>query len=110
MDKIVVLDFGSQYSHLICRRIREFSVYAELVPFDLSLEDLKKINPKGIIFAGGPASVYNSDSPRPQKGIFDLPPRGSSPPSSAGWRGAPRSRSGRRGSAAPGRPGEPAPG
>ncbi|HMK32361.1 MAG TPA: glutamine-hydrolyzing GMP synthase [Nitrosopumilaceae archaeon] len=72
MDKIVVLDFGSQYSHLICRRIREFSVYAELVPFDISLEELKKINPKGIIFSGGPASVYNSDSPKPKIGIFEV--------------------------------------
>jgi len=72
MDKIIVLDFGSQYSHLICRRIREFSVYAELVPFDISLEELKKINPKGVIFAGGPASVYNKNSPKPQNGIFDL--------------------------------------
>ena len=72
MDKIVVIDFGSQYSHLICRRIREFSVYAELVPFDISLEKLKKINPKGLIFSGGPASVYNSDSPKPKSGIFDL--------------------------------------
>ena len=72
MDKIVVLDFGSQYSHLICRRIREFSVYAELVPFDISLEELKKLNPKGIIFSGGPASVYNNDSPKPKTDIFDI--------------------------------------
>jgi GMP synthase (glutamine-hydrolysing) len=72
MDKIVVLDFGSQYSHLICRRIREFFVYAELVPFDISLEELKKLNPKGIIFSGGPASVYNNDSPKPKTGIFDI--------------------------------------
>ena len=72
MDKIVVLDFGSQYSHLICRRIREFSVYAELVPFDISIEELKQKNPKGIIFSGGPSSVYNSDAPLPQKEIFDM--------------------------------------
>ena len=72
MDKIVVLDFGSQYSHLICRRIREFSVYAELVPYDISLEELKKHNPKGIIFSGGPSSVYSSDAPTPAKGIFDI--------------------------------------
>ena len=72
MDKIVVLDFGSQYSHLICRRIRDFSVYAERVPFDIQLEELKKMNPKGIVFSGGPASVYNTDSPRPRNGIFDL--------------------------------------
>ena len=71
MDKIIVLDFGSQYSHLICRRIREFSVYAELVPFDISMEEIKQKNPKGIIFSGGPSSVYNSDAPIPQKEIFD---------------------------------------
>ena len=72
MDKILVLDFGSQYSHLICRRIREFSVYAELVPFDISIEELQKHNPKGIIFSGGPSSVYNSDAPVPENKIFDM--------------------------------------
>ena len=72
MDKIVVLDFGSQYSHLICRRIRDFSVYAELVPFDISLENLTKLNPKGIIFSGGPSSVYDSGAPMPDKKIFQL--------------------------------------
>ena len=72
MDKIVVLDFGSQYSHLICRRIREFSVYAELVPFDISYEELLKHKPKGIIFSGGPSSVYNSDAPIPEDKIFEM--------------------------------------
>ena len=72
MDKIVVLDFGSQYSHLICRRIREFSVYAELVPFDISYEELQKLNPKGIIFSGGPSGVYNSDAPVRENKIFDM--------------------------------------
>ena len=72
MDKIVVLDFGSQYSHLICRRIRDFSVYAELVPYDISLDELKKLEPKGVIFSGGPSSVYNSDAPFPENAIFDL--------------------------------------
>ena len=72
MDKIVVLDFGSQYSHLICRRIRDFSVYAELVPFDISLENLTKLNPKGIIFSGGPSSVYDSNAPVPDEKIFQL--------------------------------------
>lgn len=71
MDKIIVLDFGSQYSHLICRRIREFSVYAELVPFDTPLEKIKEMNPKGVIFSGGPSSVYNKDSPRPDSKIFE---------------------------------------
>ncbi|MCH9658346.1 glutamine-hydrolyzing GMP synthase [archaeon] len=72
MDKIVVLDFGSQYSHLICRRIREFSVYAELVPYNISYEELQKLNPTGIIFSGGPSSVYNSDAPIPENKIFDM--------------------------------------
>ena len=72
MDKIVVLDFGSQYSHLICRRIRDFSVYAELLPFDTSLENIKKLNPKGIIFSGGPSSVYDSNAPVPDGKIFQL--------------------------------------
>ena len=72
MDKIVVLDFGSQYSHLICRRIRDFSVYAELVPYDISLDELKKLEPKGVIFSGGPSSVYNSDAPFPENSVFDL--------------------------------------
>ena len=72
MDKIVVLDFGSQYSHLICRRIREFSVYAELVPFDISYEELQKLNPKGVIFSGGPSSVYSSDAPVPENKIYEM--------------------------------------
>jgi len=72
MDKIVVLDFGSQYSHLICRRIREFSVYAELVPYDISYDELQKLNPVGIIFSGGPSSVYNSDAPNPEDKIFEM--------------------------------------
>jgi GMP synthase (glutamine-hydrolysing) len=72
MDKIIVLDFGSQYSHLICRRIREFSVYAELVPYDISLQKLKEMNPRGIIFSGGPSSVYNADAPRPDPQIFQM--------------------------------------
>ena len=72
MDKIVVLDFGSQYSHLICRRIREFSVYAELVPYDISYEELQRHNPKGIIFSGGPSSVYSDDAPIPDNKIFEM--------------------------------------
>jgi len=72
MDKSVVLDIGSQDSHLICRRIRDVSVYAELVPFDISLDNLTKLNPKGIIFSGGPSSVYDSGAPIPDKKIFQL--------------------------------------
>ena len=72
MDKIIVLDFGSQYSHLICRRIREFSVYAELVPYDTSSEKLRELNPKGIIFSGGPSSVYTKNAPKPDSKIFQM--------------------------------------
>ena len=72
MDKIVVLDFGSQYSHLICRRIREFAVYCELVSFDISADELKKHNPKGIIFSGGPSSVYDSNAPIPETEVFNM--------------------------------------
>ncbi len=72
MDRITVLDFGSQYSHLICRRIRDLSVYAELVPYDITCEELKKHNPKGIILSGGPSSVYEQDAPIPDDGIFEM--------------------------------------
>jgi GMP synthase (glutamine-hydrolysing) len=72
MDKIVVLDFGSQYAHLICRRIREFKVYAELVPYNISAEELESMQPKGIIFSGGPASVYEENAPMCDKRILEL--------------------------------------
>lgn len=72
MDKIVVSDFGSQYSHLICRRIRDSSVFCELLPYNTPIESIKLLNPKGIIFSGGPASVYSLNSPKPEKEIYDL--------------------------------------
>ncbi len=72
MDKIVVLDFGSQYSHLICRRIREANVYCELLPYDTPAKVIKEINPKGIIFSGGPASVYAKGAPKPDKRLFEM--------------------------------------
>jgi len=72
MDKMLVLDFGSQYSHLICRRIREANVYCELLPYDTPVKIIKEINPKGIVFSGGPSNVYLQRSPRPDKGIFQL--------------------------------------
>jgi GMP synthase (glutamine-hydrolysing) len=71
MDKIVVLDFGSQYSHLICRRVRDSNVYCELVPYNLPLDKIMDLDPKGIIFSGGPASVYAKDSPKPDSKIFE---------------------------------------
>ena len=72
MDKLVVLDFGSQYSHLICRRIREANVYCELLPYNTPAEVIKEIDPKGIIFSGGPASVYAQNAPKPDKEIFKM--------------------------------------
>jgi len=71
-DKIVVLDFGSQYTQLIARRIRELRYYAEIHPHNLSLAEIKKLNPAGIILSGGPASVYEKGAPSVDKGIFAL--------------------------------------
>ncbi len=74
MDKeiVIVLDFGGQYNQLIARRVRECNVYCEVLPYSTSLEKIKEINPKGIIFTGGPASVYAEDSPACDKEIFEL--------------------------------------
>jgi GMP synthase (glutamine-hydrolysing) len=69
---VIVLDFGGQYNQLIARRVRECNVYCEVLPYNTSLERIKEIHPKGIIFTGGPASVYVEDSPTCDKGIFDL--------------------------------------
>ncbi|WP_243292880.1 glutamine-hydrolyzing GMP synthase [Bacillus sp. FJAT-47783] len=71
-EMILVLDFGSQYNQLITRRIREFGVYSELHPHTLTLEEIKAMNPKGIILSGGPNSVYDENSFRCDEGIFDL--------------------------------------
>lgn len=71
-DCILVLDFGSQYTQLIARRLREQGVYAEILPFNISLEYIKEKNPKGIILSGGPASVYANDAYFCDKGLFDL--------------------------------------
>jgi GMP synthase (glutamine-hydrolysing) len=72
-DEIIpILDFGSQYAQLIARRVREKGVYSELVRPDISVEDLKQLNPKGLILSGGPSSVYEANAPRCDPGIFDL--------------------------------------
>ena len=71
-EMIIVLDFGGQYNQLIARRVRECNVYAEVHPYTLGLDKIKAMNPKGIIFTGGPNSVYGEDSPRCGKEIFDL--------------------------------------
>ena len=71
-ELILILDFGGQYNQLIARRVRECNVYSEVVPYDISIEKIKEKAPKGIIFTGGPASVYGEDSPKCAKEIFDL--------------------------------------
>ena len=71
-ENIAVLDFGGQYSHLITRRIRDLSVYAELLPYDIPANEINSMNPSGIILTGGPNSVYDKNSPKPDSKIFDL--------------------------------------
>ena len=71
-ELILVLDFGGQYNQLIARRVRECNVYCEVHPYNMSLEKIKEMNPKGIIFTGGPNSVYGEDSPLCDKAIFEL--------------------------------------
>ena len=72
MDKIIVLDFGGQYNQLIARRVRELNVYAEVKPYTMSIDEILEYGPKGIIFTGGPNSVYDPKSPTYSKEIFDL--------------------------------------
>lgn len=69
---VLVLDFGGQYNQLIARRVRECCVYCEIQPYYLSLEKIREINPKGIIFTGGPNSVYGENSPVCDKRIFEM--------------------------------------
>ncbi|WP_334084130.1 GNAT family N-acetyltransferase, partial [Helicobacter typhlonius] len=70
--QILVLDFGSQYTQLIARRLREYGVYTEIVPYFEKLDSIKAKNPKGIILSGGPASVYEKDAYKPDSKIFTL--------------------------------------
>ena len=71
-EMIIVLDFGGQYNQLIARRVRECSVYCEVMAYNTSIEKIKELNPKGIIFTGGPASVYAEGAPHVDKEIFEL--------------------------------------
>lgn len=71
-DRILILDFGSQYSQLIARRVREAGVYSEMYAYDLSEADIRAFNPKGIILSGGPESVHADNSPRAPQVVFDL--------------------------------------
>ena len=71
-ELVIVLDFGGQYNQLIARRVRECQVYCEVHPYNMSLDKIKEMNPKGIIFTGGPNSVYKEESPLCSKEIFSL--------------------------------------
>lgn len=71
-ELIIVLDFGGQYNQLIARRVRECNVYAEVHPYTISIEEIKEMNPKGIIFTGGPNNVCEETSPRYTKDIYEL--------------------------------------
>ncbi|TLS69069.1 glutamine-hydrolyzing GMP synthase [Mariprofundus erugo] len=72
MDKILILDFGSQYTQLIARRVREAGVYSELHPWDMSEEDIRSFEPSGIILSGGPNSVYEAETPKAADAVFTL--------------------------------------
>lgn len=72
IDKILILDFGSQFTQLIARRIRENKVYSEIHPFNVSMDFIKKFNAKGIILSGGPSSVYEKDAPKINKELFEI--------------------------------------
>lgn len=76
MDKpnemIVVLDFGGQYNQLIARRIRDLGVYSEMLPYNTSVEKLRELQPKGIVFSGGPANVYDASAPQVDPALYDL--------------------------------------
>jgi GMP synthase (glutamine-hydrolysing) len=71
-DAVLVLDFGSQYSQLIARRVREAHVYCELLPGTVDVEEIRRRNPRGLIFSGGPASVYDPGAPIPDPAVYEL--------------------------------------
>jgi len=72
MDKILILDFGSQYTQLIARRVREAKVFSELHPWDMDADDIRAFAPSGIILSGGPNSVYDDETPKAPQLVFEL--------------------------------------
>lgn len=70
--RLLILDFGSQYTQVIARRVRECQVYSQIVPYDISASELKRLAPQGVILSGGPASVYGKSSPHPTPEVFKL--------------------------------------
>jgi GMP synthase (glutamine-hydrolysing) len=71
-ERILILDFGSQYTQLIARRVRELGVYSEIKPFNTPMEEITALSPRGIILSGGPSSVYAPDAPHPSPAIFAM--------------------------------------
>ena len=71
-SKILILDFGSQYTQVIARRVRECQVYSQIVKYDTPAAELRAMGARGIILSGGPASVYAPDAPQPDPALFDL--------------------------------------
>src|SRR5512133_3040500 len=71
-ETIVILDFGAQYAQLIARRVRENNVYSVLARPDVTVEEIRGLNPKGLIFTGGPSSVYEPGAPTCRRELFDL--------------------------------------
>ncbi|WP_419177954.1 glutamine amidotransferase-related protein, partial [Chlorobium limicola] len=72
MQSVLVLDFGSQYTQLIARRIRELGIYSEILPYNTTPETIREHAPKAIILSGGPTSVYGESAILPHEGIFSL--------------------------------------
>jgi GMP synthase (glutamine-hydrolysing) len=72
MDKILILDFGSQYTQLIARRVRELRVYSEIHPFHMPVAEIRAFGPKALILSGSPASIYQPNAPKPHAGILEL--------------------------------------
>jgi GMP synthase (glutamine-hydrolysing) len=72
MDKVLILDFGSQYTQLIARRVRELKVYSEIHPYSMTAAEIRAVEPTALILSGSPASIYQADAPRPDPGILDL--------------------------------------
>ena len=71
-EQIVILDFGSQYTQVIARRIRECNVYSVILRYDTPAAEIAALEPSGLILSGGPSSVYAKDAPLPDRAIFDL--------------------------------------